>query len=129
VASEKGAGTDDALVAWASARLDEERRLVRARIVRMSGDMGALVEASRDSNADDEHDPEGQTIAFERSQLGALTDRARLRLAEIDAAADRLAAGTYGRCEACGRAIDPARLEARPTATTCVAHATARRRS
>jgi DnaK suppressor protein len=95
----------------------------------LSADIGSLCVASGDANPDDEHDPEGQTIAFERSQLGALTDRARMRLAEVDAAVDRLAAGTYGRCDACGGAIDPARLEARPTATTCVEHATARRRS
>lgn len=114
--------------AWAAARLAEERAQVLARIAQMDGDMGSLVAASRDSNADDEHDPEGQTIAYERSQLGALTGRARDHLAEIDAAVDRLAAGTYGVCEVCGVAIDPARLEARPTAATCVAHADPGRR-
>ena len=31
-----------------------------------------MVAASRDSNADDEHDPEGATIAFERAQLRAI---------------------------------------------------------
>ena len=40
----------------------------------------------------------------------------------------RLAAGTYGTCEVCGEPIDPARLEARPTATTCVRHAPGARR-
>ena len=93
------------------------------RITRMDDDMAALVAASADSNADDEHDPEGQTIAFERSQLAALTDRTRERLAELDLATARLAAGTYGTCGVCGEPIDPARLEARPTATTCVRHA------
>ena len=45
------------------------------------------------------------------------------RLAEIDAAEERLAAGTYGVCVVGGEPIDPARLDARPTATTCLAHA------
>ncbi|MCW2867051.1 MAG: TraR/DksA family transcriptional regulator, partial [Marmoricola sp.] len=80
-------------------------------------------DASRDTNADDEHDPEGQTIAFERSQTGALVRQAERHLAEVDAAVDRVAAGTWGRCEVCGEPIAPARLEARPTARTCVAHA------
>ena len=79
-----------------------------------------MVEASRDSNADDEHDPEGATIAFERSHVGALVEQARARLAEVDAALARLDAGTYGACERCGEPIGSGRLEARPTARHCV---------
>ena len=68
----------------------------------LTGDYAGIVEASQDSNADDEHDPEGSTIAFERSQVGALVEDARHQLAEVDAAWARLADGTYGTCEACG---------------------------
>ena len=78
--------------------------------------------ATRDANSDDEHDPEGQTIAYERSQTGALVRQAEHHLLEIDAALARLAAGTYGICEVCGEPIAPGRLEARPTARTCVSH-------
>ncbi|UZN04126.1 TraR/DksA family transcriptional regulator [Cellulomonas sp. S1-8] len=81
-----------------------------------------VVDAARGSNVDDEHDPEGATIAFERAQLEALAADARRRLVEVDAALARLAAGTYGTCAVGGEPIDDARLEARPTATTCVAH-------
>lgn len=81
-----------------------------------------VVDAARGANVDDEHDPEGATIAFERAQLEALGDAARRRVAEVDAALDRVTAGTYGRCAVGGEPIDDARLEARPTATTCVAH-------
>jgi DnaK suppressor protein len=116
------------LAARAASRLADERELLLERITRMDGDMGALQAASADSNADDEHDPEGQTIAFERSQLAALTEQARQRLAGLDRAAARLAAGTYGTCEVCAEPIDPARLDARPTATTCVVHAPGGRR-
>jgi RNA polymerase-binding transcription factor DksA len=73
------------------------------------------------SNADDEHDPEGATIAFERSQLDSLVLQAREQLAEIDAAEDRLAHGRCGLCETCGLPIALGRLEARPTARTCIA--------
>ena len=38
------------------------------------------------SNADDEHDPEGATIAFERQQVVALLEQARRRLADVEAA-------------------------------------------
>ena len=110
-----------------AARLDEERAVLTARVSRLAEDMAALIAASRDSNADDEHDPEGQTIAYERSQLSAVASQARDHLVEIDAALKRLTAGTYGVCEICHRLIDAARLEARPTARTCVQHVHARR--
>jgi RNA polymerase-binding transcription factor DksA len=86
-----------------------------------------IVAASEDSNADDEHDPEGSTIAFERAQNAALLAdavRARTRLEE---ALDRLAAGSYGACQRCGGPIAAARLAARPDAETCITCATARR--
>jgi DnaK suppressor protein len=40
---------------------------------------------------------------------------------EIDAALDRIAAGTYGTCLHCGLAIAEERLEHRPFAAACVA--------
>jgi len=41
-------------------------------------------------------------------------------IAEIDAALDRIAAGTYGLCVHCGAAIPEERLEFRPFASGCV---------
>ena len=101
-------------------RLEAERAVLRRRLAALADDHDGFVAASRDTNADDEHDPEGSTIAFERSQVDSLLRQARHRLAELDAAVVRLEAGSYGRCEACGRDIDPARLDARPEARTCI---------
>ncbi|HET6654005.1 MAG TPA: TraR/DksA C4-type zinc finger protein [Nocardioides sp.] len=103
-----------------AAALGEERERTRERLAGLTGDYAGIVEASVDSNADDEHDPEGATIAFERSQVGALVEQTRLHLAEIDAAIARVADGSYGTCERCGGAIAPGRLEARPVARTCI---------
>ena len=102
------------------ARLEEERRRTAERLAALRGDYRGFVEASKDSNADDEHDPEGATIAFERSQVGALIGQAQAQLEQVDAALARLDEGTYGVCAVCGEAIPPERLEVRPTATTCV---------
>lgn len=102
-------------------RLAAERAVVVRRLAALRGDFDGMVEASRDSNADDEHDPEGHTIAFERSQLDTLVRQAEARLAEIEGALARVADGTYGVCTVCGRPIPPDRLDARPAAATCVA--------
>jgi DnaK suppressor protein len=102
------------------ALLENERRVTMDRLARLQGDFQGIVAASKDSNADDEHDPEGSTIAFERSQVDALVQQAEHHLVEIDAAMERLRAGIYGVCERCGRPIPAERLEARPIARTCV---------
>jgi DnaK suppressor protein len=103
------------------------REQTQRTILEMARDFEAVLHASTDTNADDEHDPEGSTIAFERAQLGALLDSARHTLAEIDSALDRVEAGTYGRCEICGTAISPERLEARPAARLCLTCASTKR--
>ncbi|WP_426514207.1 TraR/DksA family transcriptional regulator [Dactylosporangium sp. McL0621] len=98
-------------------RRDEAAAEVRA----LESDLRAVFEASRESNADDEHDPEGSTIAYERAQLTAVLEATRRRRTDLDDALARLDAGTYGVCERCGRPIPPERLLARPAARTCVA--------
>lgn len=103
------------------------REQTQRAIATMTHDFQAVVHASADTNADDEHDPEGSTIAFERAQLAALLESARHALAEIDGALKRVVAGTYGRCEVCGTAIGHERLEARPAACLCLACASTRR--
>ncbi|PRZ43979.1 TraR/DksA family transcriptional regulator [Antricoccus suffuscus] len=107
-------------------RLDEQRAATEQRIAEMRAGFDGMVAASEGSNADDEHDPEGATIAFERSQLGALIDQAELQLREIAHAAQKISDGKYGVCESCGAQIAPARLDARPIARTCINCATKR---
>ncbi len=100
--------------------MSAERRRAQARIAALTESYDEVVAASRDTNADDEHDPEGATIAFERSQVGALVRSAREHLAEIEAAIERVELGIYGRCENCWKPIGEERLEARPAARRCI---------
>jgi RNA polymerase-binding transcription factor DksA len=72
-----------------------------------------LLAAEVGSNADDEHDPEGMTLAFERQQLAAVIERFEQKRADI-------LRGSSGVCEVCGQPIGRERLEARPYARTCV---------
>ena len=82
--------------------------------------LDGIIEASAYTTNDDEHDPEGVTIAFERAQTAGLLEQARAELRDLDAAGERLAAGTYGTCLRCGNEIAEGRLEALPAATTCI---------
>ena len=101
-------------------RLEAERASVLDTLAGLRRGFQRIVDSSADSNADDEHDPEGSTIAFERSQLEALIHQAERHLDDIEHARERLADGRYGVCERCGQLISAARLDARPVARTCI---------
>ena len=105
--------------------LEAARRATRARLAALDADFEAIV-ASADSNADDEHDPDGSTIAFERAQVAALRAEARAQLVDLDQAEVRRAAGRHATCEGCGGPIAPERLVARPATQVCIACATLR---
>jgi DnaK suppressor protein len=94
--------------AAARATLESERdRLKRAR-AGVEGELEAdgPITRSGDAGAD-------TTTADEDRALRAGIDR---QLAEVDAALQRIEEGTYGVDELTGESIDPARLEADPTA-------------
>jgi RNA polymerase-binding transcription factor DksA len=103
-----------------------ERAETLARVGALSRSLEDIVSASLSSNADDEHDPEGSTIAFERAQVAALLAQATAHLEESTEALRRLDAGEFGNCERCGAGIARERLLARPTARTCIDCAVAR---
>jgi DnaK suppressor protein len=104
-----------------------ERVRVEARIDELAESLAGIVAASESANLDDEHDPEGATVGFERAQVSTLLADARARLAELDAALVRLHDGDYGVCERCGQPIAAARLDAQPATRVCIACASARR--
>lgn len=101
-------------------RLLEERAATERQLQQLLAQFDDIVEAVSDVSNDDEHDPEGSTIAYERSRTAALADQARDHLADIDLALQRLEAGTYEICEVCGGPIAEPRLLARPTARRCI---------
>lgn len=107
--------------------LEEERARKVALLPALRADIVSANSARQDSNVDDEHDPEGSTIAFELSQASALLKQSSAGLDEVDAALARIADGTYGTCAVCGEAIAEGRLEARPWTPFCIRHASAGR--
>jgi len=108
--------------------LEEERQRKVALLPALRADITSANSARQDANVDDEHDPEGATIAFELSQASALLQQSSAGLEQVEAALARIAAGTYGTCAVCGEAIAEGRLEARPWTPYCISHAGAARR-
>lgn len=101
----------------------------RAQVLALSSQRAEVIAASEGSNADDEHDPEGATIAFEREQVSALLRQARTTVAQLEQALRRLDEGSHGTCERCGGAIGVERLLARPGTATCIGCASGQVRS
>lgn len=102
------------------ALLRRERRDSAADLALLSGSLGQVREARGDASADDEHDPEGPTLSTEWSRLSGVHSELLERIAAIDHALERIAAGSYGVCLRRGEPIGRARLEARPAATLCI---------
>jgi DnaK suppressor protein len=100
--------------------LAADRARTLDRLAGLDRELAGIIEAAQSANGDDEHDPEGATIAFEREHGAALVGQAHRHLAEIDAALHRLDDGSYGICAGCGIPIAAERLAARPTAATCI---------
>jgi DnaK suppressor protein len=106
--------------------LEAERARKLALLPALRDDINSANAARQNSNVDDEHDPEGTTIAFELSQASALMRQSSDSLTQVEAALARIADGSYGRCETCGTAIAEGRLEARPWTAYCIDHAGAK---
>ena len=100
--------------------LEREREAVRRRIAELHRSFDDIAASVDTANTDDEHDPEGATLAFERAQVVSLLAASRELLHSLDDAAGRVAAGTYGVCARCGNRIGDERLDALPAARHCV---------
>jgi len=111
----------------ARAALTQRLRTLDEQVLRLHDQHQGLVAAAAGSNSDDEHDPEGSTLAFERQQVAATIEGLQRARGDVVRALAALDDGTYGRCEVCGSPIPAERLEARPGARTCVSCASRRR--
>jgi DnaK suppressor protein len=113
----------------ARSQLNADRASALDRIAELDREFAAIVTSAREGAAgsDDEHDPEGATVAFERQHIAALLAQAHEHLAAIDAALGKIDSGTYDICDMCGGPIGEERLAARPASLMCVRCAARRR--
>lgn len=99
--------------------LDRARAEAANRVAEIEATVASLVR-SRGDDTDDEHDPDGAPLSWERALHAGIADTARAHLAEIDTAIARLRKGWDGSCEVCGKPITRERLAVRPSARHCV---------
>ena len=100
-------------------RLLERRATLFRTVAHVEDDLRWL-----DTNVEPEVVEEGQEENIARL-LARLDDRGKAEIEAIDVALARIATGDYGRCDACGKPIPAARLDAMPTAVVCVSCAAA----
>lgn len=100
--------------------IEDERQRAAEQIDNLQQSFDAIVDAADLTSTDDEHDPEGTTIAYERAQVSALLDQARADLVALDTTAGRLDAGEALNCATCQRPIPLERLLALPSTQICV---------
>ena len=81
----------------------------------ISDELGELAEGGTDN-----HLADTATALHDRELEEGLEEGARETLVEIDAALQRIEAGTYGVCEVCGKPIGAERLAAIPWARLCI---------
>jgi RNA polymerase-binding transcription factor DksA len=82
--------------------------------------VASIVEASELTSTDDEHDPEGTTIAYERAQAIALLRQAREDLDALAVTRVQLESAQVVVCSVCGRTIDLERVATLPTTSRCI---------
>jgi len=99
-------------------RLDEEReRLIKElnQLEESAPTIGEIKEGSPYGKKE-----EGAAEAFELEKRLALKNRLTQSLSEVDHALSKFEQGNYGKCDNCGKSINPERLEAFPQASLCL---------
>ncbi len=105
-------------LAGVRADLEDDISRLRAEISVAETDLAGLMRDAGDGAGDDQADAGAKT--FEREQEISLADNQREMLEQSEHALERIADGSYGRCESCGTAIGKLRLQAFPRATLCL---------
>jgi DnaK suppressor protein len=99
-------------------RLLRERTQLLQRIAQERGGLVSRADMAAEHDVRS-FDDRAQAIS-ERNDEFAMNEHETAELGDIEAALERIDAGTYGQCTDCGVSISPARLNAYPTAKRCI---------
>ena len=99
-------------------RLLQERSQLLQRIAEQRGGWVSRADMAAEHDLRS-FDDRAQAIS-ERNDEFAINEHETAELGDLEAALERMDAGTYGQCTDCGVTIPPARLNAYPTAKRCI---------
>lgn len=104
----------------------QEARQSLEQMLREIDSATAILEAegagdSSELSHSDQHPGDTASELTDADNQNALLDNSAQQRAEVEAALQRIEAGSYGVCVDCGQPIPDARLEVRPEAARCVA--------
>ncbi len=102
------------------ALVEERKRLQDALEYLKEENPGALEDETSELSMNDDHLAETATATLDREIDYTIEESVLSRLGAVNAALERMDSGEYGRCQSCGREIDPGRLEAVPWARLCI---------
>ena len=100
--------------------LEERERVARALEYLHEENPGSIEDETGEETSFDNHLADTATVTVDREVDYSLEENSVAVLKAIDAALDRIEAGTYGQCQRCGREIGTERLEALPYAELCI---------
>jgi DnaK suppressor protein len=106
-------------------KFKKQREVLEAESKRLTDELQLTQDNASSAEERREGSPFGKreeeaTETLELEKRLALENRIRQELAKVEHALDKVAKGTYGQCDNCGKQIDPARLEALPQASLCM---------
>ena len=99
------------------AAVEAEQERTARQVASLEAIVATIVEGSELTSTDDEHDPEGATIAYERAQAIALLRQARADWDALVITRRLLNERRQVVCSVCRREIDLERVAALPTTT------------
>ena len=101
-------------------RLLEDRARVKEALDYLHEETPGTMEDETQEIPSDNHPGDVATITLDREIDYTLEENEERVLAAIDAALERIDAGTFGVCKGCGQPIAVERLEALPYTTQCI---------
>lgn len=96
------------------AKRENELQAELAALTRPAGEVGSISFGKRVG--------EGTSLAVDRLTNVSAQEQLLAMLDDVRRARQRVADGSYGLCEVCGKPIPDERLEVRPSAVRCVQH-------
>ncbi|MFH1640020.1 MAG: TraR/DksA C4-type zinc finger protein [Chloroflexota bacterium] len=99
-------------------QLEKEQKLLNDQMEQLEANV-LTADEKRESTPFGKRD-QGAVETLELEKRLVMEKRIKSQLAEVERALRKFEEGTYGLCDACGKSIDPERLEALPQANLCM---------